>query len=105
MMEDWAQLVGYCVESRCMPTLLVYEEYSNEASMSITMSRMYSLKDEIDMTRPEWENLQFKAMEADSCIGDMMDNSMFIQEQQQMFEELNKQSIGPSETFQAAGNN
>lgn len=57
MMEDWAQLVGYCVESRCMPTLLVYEEYSNEASMSITMSRMYSLKDEIDMTRPEWENL------------------------------------------------
>ena len=41
------------------------------------------------MSRNQYESLYYKAVEADSCISDLMDNSVFIKQQQEMLAEIN----------------
>ncbi|CDW73817.1 ubiquitin carboxyl-terminal hydrolase-related protein [Stylonychia lemnae] len=80
--DEWYDVINFCLESKCIPTLIIYEQ---QGYMMNTPGY-----DDLIIKRSQIEELQFKAMDQDSCLAGMMDDSQFIKEQEEMFLNLEK---------------
>ncbi len=77
--QKWIDVVEYCIDTKCIPTMLVLEKGRSSGSDFI----LYSM---------DKDSLRAKAREQDQFLGQMMDNESFLIMQEREMESIRRTS-------------